>query len=84
MVHGPVRTPTAEVRPLLARQGHDVFTPSLTGLGERAHLTSPLVNLTTHITDIVNQLSYEDLRQVVLVGHSYGGCVITGRPRARR
>lgn len=66
------------VRPLLACHGHEVFTPSLTGLGERAHLTSPLVNLTTHITDIANQLSYEDLRQVVLVGHSYGGCVITG------
>jgi len=67
-----------KVRPLLARQGHEVFTPSLTGLGERAHLTSPLVNLTTHVTDVVNAVSYEDLSEIVLVGYSYGGCVVTG------
>jgi pimeloyl-ACP methyl ester carboxylesterase len=67
-----------KVRPLLAREGHEVFTPSLTGLGERAHLTSPLVNLTTHVTDVVNTVRYEDLQQIVLVGFSYGGCVVTG------
>jgi pimeloyl-ACP methyl ester carboxylesterase len=67
-----------KVRPLLAGQGHEVFTPSLTGLGERAHLASPLVDLTTHVTDVVNAVSYEDLREIVLVGYSYGGCVVTG------
>ncbi len=67
-----------KVRPLLAREGHEVFTPTLTGLGERAHLTSPLVNLTTHVTDVVNAIDYEDLSKIVLVGYSYGGCVVTG------
>jgi hypothetical protein len=66
------------VTPLLRAQGHEVFTPTLTGLGERVHLASPAVNLDTHIQDIVNVLLYEDLRDVVLVGHSYGGMVITG------
>jgi pimeloyl-ACP methyl ester carboxylesterase len=66
------------VRPLLQAAGHDVFTPSLTGLGDRAHLVSPLVNLSTHIRDVVNLVLYEDLRDIVLVGHSYGGMVVTG------
>ncbi len=66
------------VRRLLQHQGHDVFTPSLTGIGERRHLTSPLVNLTTHVHDVVNQALYEDVRDVVLLGFSYGGCVVTG------
>jgi pimeloyl-ACP methyl ester carboxylesterase len=66
------------VTPLLRAQEHDVFTPTLTGLGERVHLASPAVNLDTHIQDIVNVLLYEDLKNVVLVGHSYGGMVITG------
>jgi len=64
--------------PLLRAAGHDVTTPSLTGLGERAHLSTPQVNLTTHVTDVVNHLEFEDLRDVVLVGHSYGGMVVTG------
>jgi len=55
-----------------------VWTPSLTGAGERAHLLSPKVTLAMHIEDIVNVLRYEDLRDVVLVAHSYGGMVITG------
>jgi len=55
-----------------------VFTPSLTGIGERRHLTSPLVDLTTHVSDVVNHVLYEDLCDVVLVGFSYGGCVVTG------
>jgi pimeloyl-ACP methyl ester carboxylesterase len=63
--------------PLLAA-GHEVFTPSLTGIGERAHLTSPQVCLTTHVTDVVNAVLYEDLSDIVLLGWSYGGCVVTG------
>lgn len=66
------------VRPLLAAHGHAVFTPSLTGLGERAHLTSPQVSLSTHVSDVVNLVGYEDLHEIVLLGHSYGGMVITG------
>lgn len=66
------------VRPLLTRAGHDVFTPSLTGIGERAHLTSPQVGLGTHIRDVVNVVLYEDLTDLVLVGFSYGGFVVTG------
>lgn len=65
------------VRPGLRAAGHDVFTPALTGLGERAHLARPDVNLDTHVQDVVNVLEYEDLREVHLVGHSYGGVVIT-------
>jgi len=64
------------VRPLL--KGHDVFTPSLTGLGERTHLARPDINLDTHIADVVSLLEMEDLRDVILVGHSYGGMVVTG------
>src|SRR5881227_3057096 len=66
------------VRPLLRAEGHDVFTPSLTGIGERAHLASPQVDLTTHITDVANAVLYEDLDGIVLLGFSYGGMVITG------
>jgi pimeloyl-ACP methyl ester carboxylesterase len=58
--------------------GHDVFTPTLTGLGERAHLLAPDIDLTTHIEDVLGVLEYEDLVNVVLVGHSYGGMVIAG------
>ena len=57
---------------------HDVFTPTLTGLGERVHLATPQVNLDTHLHDILGVLEYEDLQDVILVGHSYGGMVITG------
>src|SRR5204863_592681 len=64
--------------PLLRAAGHDVTTPSLTGLGERAHLVTRETNLTTHVTDVVNHIEFEDLRDVVLVGHSYGGMVVTG------
>lgn len=66
------------VADLLQAQGHKVFTPTLTGLGERAHLLTPDVNLSTHITDIVNVFKYERLSDVVLCGHSYGGFVISG------
>lgn len=66
------------VRPQLWALGHPTFTPSLTGIGERAHLTSPQVTLSTHIQDVVNCVEYEDLRDIVLVGFSYGGMVVTG------
>ena len=62
----------------LRGQGHDVFSPSLTGLGDRCHLLSPDVNLSTHISDIANLIDSHDLNEVVLCGHSYGGLVITG------
>ena len=55
-----------------------MFRATLTGLGERAHLGSPDIRLETHINDVVNIILYEDLRDVTLVGHSYGGMVITG------
>jgi pimeloyl-ACP methyl ester carboxylesterase len=67
-----------KVRPLLRKAGHEVFTPSLTGLGERVHLASPLVNLSTHVRDVVNLVLYEDLSEIVLLGYSYGGMVVTG------
>jgi len=66
------------VRSALQAQGHDVFTPTLTGVGERSHLISPQVNLDTHIADVVNLMRWEELDDIVLCGHSYGGCVITG------
>lgn len=63
---------------LLTAKGCLVYRPSLTGNGERVHLSSKEIGLSTHINDIVNMILYEDLRNVVLVGHSYGGMVITG------
>jgi pimeloyl-ACP methyl ester carboxylesterase len=64
--------------PYLRAAGHDVYTPTLTGLGERVHLASPAVDLDTHVEDVVNVLRYEDLTAVVLVGWSYGGMVVAG------
>jgi pimeloyl-ACP methyl ester carboxylesterase len=66
------------VRPCLWREGHQVFTPSLTGIGERAHLVSPQISLSTHVRDVVNTVLYEDLEEIVLLGFSYGGLVVTG------
>src|SRR5277367_2083239 len=66
------------VRRALQALGHDVFTPTLTGVADREHLLSPQVNLETHITDVVNLIRWEELSDVVLCGHSYGGCVISG------
>lgn len=63
---------------ILRAAGHEVHAPTLTGLGERAHLLSPAVDLDMHIRDVVETLRYEDLHDVILVGHSYGGMVITG------
>jgi pimeloyl-ACP methyl ester carboxylesterase len=67
-----------KVVPHLRAAGHEVFTPTLTGLGERKHLATPEVGLNTHVQDIVGVLESEDLEGVTLVGHSYGGMVITG------
>jgi pimeloyl-ACP methyl ester carboxylesterase len=66
------------VRPILWAAGHQVFTPGLTGIGERVHLVSPHVDLSVHVDDVVNQVLYEDLTDIVLVGYSYGGMVVTG------
>jgi pimeloyl-ACP methyl ester carboxylesterase len=67
-----------KVTPLLRAAGHAVYTPTLMGLGERVHLLSPDIDLATHITDIVNVIEYEDLHEVILVGHSDAAMVITG------
>lgn len=67
-----------KVARLLQAQGHIVYAPSMTGMGERAHLMNPSINLDTHITDIVRLLEVDDLSDVILVGHSYGGMIITG------
>jgi pimeloyl-ACP methyl ester carboxylesterase len=66
------------VRRMLQAAGHEVSTPALTGIGERVHLAGAQVTLSTHVADVVNHLRYEDLRDVVLVGFSYGGMVVTG------
>lgn len=66
------------VSDLLERHGHKVFSPTLTGLGERSHLVTKDINLDTHITDIVNVFKWEDLTNVCLVVHSYGGWIGSG------
>jgi pimeloyl-ACP methyl ester carboxylesterase len=66
------------VRQSLIKLGHEVFTPTLTGLGERSHLANRDINLETHINDISNVMKWENLHEVILVGHSYGGAVVTG------
>jgi pimeloyl-ACP methyl ester carboxylesterase len=66
------------VSDLLEKQGHKVFAPTMTGLGERSHLLDARINLATHIADIVNVIKWEKLEDVVLVGHSYGGVIVSG------
>jgi pimeloyl-ACP methyl ester carboxylesterase len=66
----------------LRAAGHDVYVPTLTGLGEREHLASPAIDLATHIRDVVNLIEYEDLSDIILCGHSYGGMVVTGAAAA--
>jgi pimeloyl-ACP methyl ester carboxylesterase len=66
-----------EIATRLRAAGHDVYTPTLTGLGERVHLAHPDVDLDTHIQDILMVLEYEDLHEVILVGYSYSGMVVT-------
>jgi pimeloyl-ACP methyl ester carboxylesterase len=67
-----------KMHPLLSARGHRLVVPTYTGLGERVHLANPDIDLDTHITDVVNVMVYEDLRDVTLIGHSYGGIVATG------
>ena len=68
----------ARVARMLRGAGHEVYTPTLTGLGERSHLADRAISLDTHIQDIVNVFKYEDITDAILCGHSYGGMVITG------
>jgi len=75
-----------KMRPLFRAAGHEFFSPTYTGLGERAHLARPDIDLTTHVNDVLSVLEFEDLSDVTLIGHSYGGMVATGvadRARAR-
>lgn len=67
-----------EVRRLLHAAGHEAISPSLTGIGERAHLSGPQVSLSTHVLDLANAIRYEDVDDIVLLGFSYGGMVVTG------
>lgn len=67
-----------QIETLLEEKGNDVFRPTMTGQGERMHLNSPDVTLETHIQDILNVVKFERLKDIVIIGHSYGGMVITG------
>ena len=78
-----------DVRRLLRSRGHRIFTPTCTGCGERVHLSRPDVGLDTHVTDVTNVIEWEELDEVILVGHSFAGLTITGvadrlRERIRR
>ena len=66
------------VAPLLRAQGHEVLMPSLSGMGEHAHMLSPQITLETHVQDVVNLCERHEVKDAVLVGHSYGGIAITG------
>jgi pimeloyl-ACP methyl ester carboxylesterase len=68
----------ARVRRALSAQGHQVFTPTLTGVGERSHLLSCDIDLQVHVDDVANLIRWEELDEVILCGHSYGGCVVSG------
>ena len=67
-----------KMRPLFRKAGHEFFSPTYTGLGERAHLARPEVDLSTHVQDVLAVLEIEGLKEVTLLGHSYGGMVATG------
>src|SRR5499427_985914 len=67
-----------ELAPRLRKAGHDVYAPTLTGIGERKHLLSREIDLDTHIQDVIGVIDEEDLSDIILVGHSYGGMVISG------
>ena len=69
-----------KMRPLLRAAGHELWTPTYTGLGERAHLASPSNDLETHVQDMLGVIKYEDLRDVVLLAHSYTAA--WSRPRS--
>lgn len=80
VVHGAWSAAWAwkRMRPLMCALGHELYTPTLTGLGERWHLSAPTIGLDTHIHDVMGVLDAEDLSDVMLVAHSYGGMVATG------
>lgn len=63
---------------LLREAGHSVYAPTLSGVGERSHLLDPAIDLSTHVLDVVNEIKWKELDDFVLVGHSYGGMVVTG------
>jgi pimeloyl-ACP methyl ester carboxylesterase len=67
-----------KMRPLFREAGHDFYSPTYTGLGERAHLANPDIDLDTHIQDVATVFDFENLTDVTLLGHSYGGMVVTG------
>ncbi len=67
-----------KMHPLMRARGHTLITPTYTGIGERSHLAHAGIDLNTHITDMLKVLEFEDLRDVILIGHSYGGMVATG------
>lgn len=67
-----------KMRPLFRAAGHEFFSPTYTGLGERGHLARPEIDLSTHVQDVLAVLEFEDLKDVTLLGHSYGGMVATG------
>jgi pimeloyl-ACP methyl ester carboxylesterase len=67
-----------EVTAKLRAAGHEVHVPTMTGLGERAHLASPAITLSTHVADVLGVIESEGLDDIILVGHSYGGMVVTG------
>ncbi len=67
-----------KMHPLMRADGHEFITPSYTGMGEREHLANPEIDLETHILDVVNVLEFHDLKDVILIGHSYGGMTSTG------
>jgi len=79
LVHGGIQGGWVwkRVIPLLRAAGHEAYAPTLTGCGERVHLLTRDIGLETHVQDVVNVIEYEDLDEVILVGHSYGGQVIT-------
>jgi pimeloyl-ACP methyl ester carboxylesterase len=67
-----------KMRPLFRAAGHEFFSPTYTGLGERAHLARPDTDLSTHVQDVLAVIEIEDLKDITLIGHSYGGMVATG------
>src|SRR5579862_777725 len=79
LVHGAWRGSWIwkKIRSKLQASGHEVFTPTLSGVGERSHLLSPHINLETHVADVINLIQWEELSNIILCGHSYGGCVVT-------
>ena len=67
-----------KMRPLMRARGHEIFTPTYTGMGERAHLAHKDLDLNAHVADVLGVLEAEDLKNIILLGHSYGGMVATG------